>query len=104
MRPVESPPSACMVESFTVVEHAAHDGIDIRRALGELGREMPDDGVSVRDLRKAINKKLAPVAHQVGDLIGELCKSKFADPILLPGGMPMFSGHFHPKRGSAVQV
>ena len=90
MRPVESPPSAFMVESFTV-EHAGHDGMDIRRALGELGCEMPDDGVFVRDPRKAIIK-YAPVAHHVGDLIGEICKSKFADPILHPVGMPVFPG------------
>ena len=103
MRPVESVPSAFMVESFTVAEHAFHDGIDIRRALGELGREIPDDGVCVRGPRKAMIK-YAPVAHHVGDLIGELCESNIADPILHPFGMPLFSRHFHQKRGRTVQT
>ena len=50
---VETPPPAFMVYSFTVAEHAAHDGNEIRRALGELGREMPCDVVNFRDLQNA---------------------------------------------------
>ena len=101
MRPLESPPPAFMVESFTVAAHAAHDGNEIRRALGEL--EMPDDVVNVRDLRKAMIKH-APVTPHVGDLIVECCRSKFADPILYPVGIPLFSRHFHQKRGRTVQT
>ena len=92
MRPLESPPPAFKVESITVAAHAAHDGLFIRRVFGELGREMPDDVVNGRELRKAI-VKYAPVAHHVGDLIGEICKSKFADPILQPVGIPVHSRH-----------
>ena len=87
---VESPPPALMVESFTVAEHAAHDGNDIRRALGELGREMPHEVVNVRDLRKAMIKH-GPVAPHVGEFH--------------PVGTPLFSRrHFHHKPGSTVQA
>ena len=104
LRPLESPPPAFVtVESFPSAAHAAHGGTEIRRAIGETNSEIPDDVVHERDLREAAGGVLV-AHHDVGDFIAERCKSKVADPILQPFGMPVNSRHCHQKRGSAVQV